>query len=271
MRGYLRLRCFLPGFPISVQAFLVQDEVHRDRLLELGIRGERIRVAGNLKFDNVSALAQRQERPQIRESERISEAALLLVAGSTHRGEEALLLEAYSDLRKRFPGLRLWLAPRHPERKQEVSDLLEKSGFSWELRSSPRREGGVEVLLIDTMGELQRIYAAADIAMVGGTLVPVGGHNLLEPVAHAVPLVVGPHLDTVRAVGSELMRAGALRVVSNVPELVSAFEYWLKDDATRRSDGLAGRALLARHRGATETTMETLLGLLAERGQQQES
>lgn len=264
-RGYRRLQRVLPGFLDGVARFLVQEDRHRDRLLGLGVAAGRVAVGGSLKFDNVPAGPARGERGAVRGEEFVPEGDLLILAGSTHEGEEATVLAAYGALLARFPGLRLWLAPRHPERLPAVADLLARGGYSFGRRSDRSRTDAAPVLLIDTMGELSRLFAACDVAILGGSFVPVGGHNLLEPIAHGVPLAAGPHLDTVRAVASELEQQGALRIAKDARELVPALESWLSDGAARRKAGEAGRSLLDRHRGATRKIYDVSRELLAGR------
>lgn len=206
-RSFRRYRLLAPGFG-RVGLWLAQGEEHAARLSALGIPAERVRVIPTLKA---------VQAPPPRPDWIPAGGGPLLVAGSTHPGEEGILLEAWALL----PGWRLLLAPRHPERFDAVAGLLEARGIPFARRSRGPGEAW-SVCLLDTIGELRAAYAAADAAFVGGSLVPVGGHNVLEPAACGVGVIVGPHTLHVEADARKLETLGGLVRVTDARALAEA-------------------------------------------------
>lgn len=188
-----------------VSAFGMQDDENAARLLDLGVDPARVTITGSLKYAATAGAA-----PDPPPDLSGFGAGPVVVAGSTHRGEEELLLDVLPELRRRFPGLLMILAPRHPERFAEVERLLRQREMSYRRRSKPEGvlSGEVAVLLWDTLGELPRVYGCADVAFVGGTLVPAGGHNLLEPARWAKPVLFGPHHANVAGIARALLERG---------------------------------------------------------------
>jgi 3-deoxy-D-manno-octulosonic-acid transferase len=187
------------------------------------------------------------------------------IAASTRDGEEPLVLDAYGRLRQRFPDLLLVLVPRHPERFDAVAKLCVQQGFGIERRS--RRIDGAatdtDILLGDTMGELLLLHAAADVAYIGGSLVPLGGQNLLEACAVGTPVVFGPHMFNFREISRLALERGAARQVADSAGLADAVAAWLSDPEARRHAGEAGRQLVADNRGALDRTLALLPPALA--------
>jgi 3-deoxy-D-manno-octulosonic-acid transferase len=163
----------------------------------------------------------------------------LLVAGSTHHGEEVILLEVFSALKKRLPGLQLALAPRHPERFSDVEKLLQQLPVSFAKKSRMDNEMvfDADVLLVDTLGDLAKLYALADVAFVGGSLVDVGGHNLLEPARLKKPLVFGPFMENFRTLADAMITSGGAIEARGAGDLLAAIELLLNDPVKRRSAG----------------------------------
>src|SRR5262249_28073723 len=165
----------------------------------------------------------------------------VVVAGSTHRGEEAIVLDAFQAVRPAADGLRLVLAPRHPERLDEVEGLARSRGLAVG-RPGPLSSGdGALVVLLDTMGELASLYAVADVIFVGGSLVPVGGHNVVEPALHAKAVVFGPHMTNFRDAAALLLRADAAIQVGDSTALATTLERLLADAPARQALGPAPR------------------------------
>ena len=262
-RGYRWLVRVMPRFLAGIRAFLVQETHHAERLRSLGIPEERIQVAGNLKADNLDQAEIREVRRRLRREHGFAEGVPVLVAGSTHPGEEESLLDALERVRKQVPDLRLVLVPRHPERTADVLDTVRSRGLRVDLRSR-RNPSDPEVLLVDTLGELSTLYGLADITFVGGTLVPVGGHNLLEPAAHGLPVLTGPHLEAVRGLADELEAAGVLTQVTDAAALARETVRILEDPTRRVRAAEGARMVLQTGRGATERTLGVLLDLLDE-------
>ena len=184
------------------------------------------------------------------------------IGASTHAGEDELLLDAHARLRERWPELLLLLVPRHPERFDAVAALVQARGFALARRSHGETGQAAAVYLGDTMGELLLLAAASDAAFVGGSLVPTGGHNVLEPAALGVPVAWGPHMFNFAAAEQLLAGAGAGRQVSDAGALVQTLADWLADPALRARCGAAGAAVVAANRGALARLLERLDALL---------
>lgn len=237
---------------VSVAA---QTEADAARFVAIGAEARRVVVTGNLKFDFAP--------PADLESRARAWRAVLgadrpvWVAGSTHAGEETVLLEAHGQVCARRPGAFLILAPRHPPRFAEVESLLIQAGVRHAVRRGPGAlpdTTGCAVLLLATLGELTCAYAAGDVAYVGGTLVPIGGHNLLEPAALGRPVLFGPAYTSARAMAELLIEAGAGTVVRDAPGTAAALDAYFASRAARDAAGEAGRRAVERNRGAAERT-----------------
>lgn len=258
--GYRRLRPLMRETLGCVDWLAAKSSADAERFQALGMAAERSTVVGSLKFDIAIDGAAREvsERLRIRLGERP-----VWVAGSTHEGEEAALLVAHARLRETHGNALLVLVPRHPQRFDEVARLCERAGMPAARRSRGEwPEADTAVYLADTMGELLACYGAADLAFVGGSLVPVGGHNLLEPAALGVPVLTGPELANFAEVAEVLREADALVEVADAEALAAALAGLLADPAERRRLGEAGRAVVAANRGALERTLEGLARLL---------
>jgi 3-deoxy-D-manno-octulosonic-acid transferase len=246
-------------------AALAQSPVDAQRLTAIGCAPERVRVAGNLKFD-VRAAAEAEATRQLKA--RLA-GLRLVVAGSTLEGEEAALLDAWPQLLAGDPRLAMVLAPRHPERFATVAALLEKSGHRWTRRSqwngapAESLKPG-EIALLDTIGELASVYSLASVAFVGGSVVPAGGHNPLEPAQFGLPIVMGPHTANFRAIVDDLRAHSALRSAAK-EELAAALVDLLRDRTSAEAMGARAREVFERQAGATERCVAALKALLAER------
>jgi 3-deoxy-D-manno-octulosonic-acid transferase len=262
-RGYRRLRRLWRTPFDALTRLALQTEVARERWEEVGVDPARLRVIGNTKVDNLPTPPDAAEcRARRRELGWGDEPNW--IAGSTHEGEEAQVLTAHRVLRERFPGLRLLLAPRHLERLERVEKMVAAEG--WSCRRKSRGAGPEEVLLLDTMGELGRLYAAGDLVFLGGSLVPVGGHNVAEPAAMGRAQIVGPHVDTVAAEVATLEERGALRRVQDANSLAAVAADWLDDESARRRAQEAAHQRIAEIRGATAKTIEILAEMVEDRG-----
>jgi len=266
--GYKRFRFWLPRLLertlANVDLFLAQTDEDRRRLIEIGASDAKIAVAGNLKFD-VAPPPSPRIVASLRESIESSGAGPVLVCGSTLDDEEGLLLSAFRNILLNHPTAVLILAPRHPERFAEVADLVEQLGFRMWRRSlwSERRNGEAlagGVFLVDTIGELAAIYSLATIAFVGGSLVPRGGHNILEPALYGVPIVTGNYYENFRDVVNFFAGRNAVRIVG-VAELPLVFVELIENEEERKTLGRNALAALESQRGATEKTVLALLQL----------
>jgi 3-deoxy-D-manno-octulosonic-acid transferase len=255
LQRYRRFATFFRAVLRSFAAMGVQSPADAERLTALGADPARVKVTGNLK--------QRIPDVLIQLSPGSGDGAAgqhpLLVAGSTHRGEEALTLEAFAALRKHHPDLRLALAPRHPERFAEVADLVRQAGLTLAKKSQlPDLAFGADVLLLDTLGDLCRLYARADVAFVGGSLVKVGGHNLLEPALLKKPVLFGPHTENVKGLAAALRESGGGIEVRDAPAMARAVHELLGDPACRRRAGEEAYAVATRDSATAERSLELL-------------
>lgn len=258
---YRRVRRWLARVLAEVDLFLMQGESHAARLKELGAPADRVRILGNLKFDAPPAPALPEALARML-APRAGRA--LWVAGSTVAGEETSVLRAFHDARQQVPELALLLAPRHPERFEEVAALVEAAGYACRKRSALEGNlGDGEVLLLDTLGELAQVYPMASLVFVGGSLVPAGGHNILEAAVAGRAVIVGPHLENFREIADQFRAEGALVEVTTAEALGRAVAELLADDARRRELGERARALVERNRGALQRTVDALSGLVA--------
>jgi 3-deoxy-D-manno-octulosonic-acid transferase len=238
-----------------------QSEVDAARFIALGAPADRVRATGNVKFDleiPESVIAAGHEL-----RDRCAAERPVWIAGSTHEGEEAAALAAHAVVRTRYPSALLLLVPRHPQRFDAVRALLATAGHPRAERSAGALPaGGDAVFLVDTIGELQMFYAAADAAFVGGSLVPVGGHSLLEPALLGLPVISGPWTQNAADVAQLLAQAGALATVRDPDALARRVIECFDDPARARADGAKGRASVAANRGAVLRVVEMVLPML---------
>jgi len=259
--GYKRFRGIMIRILQDVDLFLAQTDEDARRLQALGAPRDRVEVSGNLKFD-----APIPAPPPIVDNLRLAfegaNADPILVCGSTMDGEEWLLLQAFENILVSHPRAVMILAPRHPERFIQVAELLRKLNVRFWRRSDWKGEpisGGV--LLLDSIGELAALYSLADVAFVGGSLVPKGGHNIIEPAQYGVPIVVGNHTENFRDIVSLFQSRNAVRIVGPA-ELPLVFMELLSNDAERVALGRHAAETLRSQMGATERTIEALQRLL---------
>ncbi|MBI4536872.1 MAG: 3-deoxy-D-manno-octulosonic acid transferase [candidate division NC10 bacterium] len=260
---YLRVRPWFRQVLRDVTLFCMQSQVDAERILTLGAPPERVRIVGNLKYD-LADLGEGGETAPIRRGLGLTADVPLLVGGSTHRGEEEAVLAAFGRAREAIPSVCLLLAPRHPERLDEVERLVRQAGHRCLRRSrlpaEPLPPGGV--ILLDTMGELARLYAAASVVFIGGSLIPHGGQNLLEPAAHARPVIHGPHMGNFAEMRKQFLEAGAAVEIPDGTALPAEVLRLLCAPALADRMGKAGRRIVESHRGATRRTADLVERLL---------
>ncbi len=256
-RRYRWVRWALSTSLEKIDLFCMQYPEDGDRIRQLGAPPEKIHVVGNMKFDLTLA---KEEVPleALREKLGLLQEEKLWVAGSTHPGEEKALLEVYTILSRDHPTLRMLIAPRHPERTKEVVKLIatfhrEASLFSE--NGKPRREPS-SIFVLDTVGQLKSLYQAADFVFIGGSLVPKGGQNLLEPAFYGKPVLFGPYMDNFRDIVSLFLKKEAAIQVENQEELAHATRLLLEDEALRRSLGEKARELILENQGVVRRHLE---------------
>ncbi|MEE8580863.1 MAG: glycosyltransferase N-terminal domain-containing protein [Myxococcota bacterium] len=247
---YLRLRRLFRGLARQIAAVGARSGTDAERFAALGIPAQRIRVTGDLKLDSKHVTP-----PIAADLARILDGAPpLFVAGSTHPGEEEALRATLMSCRSSGLAVAFVLAPRAPSRARVLERGLRKAGLLVRRRSDPvngpLRTG--EVLLLDTLGELAAVYSRAVISFVGGSLAPIGGHNLLEPIAVGSPVIFGPHLANVRELAEVALQSGSGEVVNDAGELSAAVLRGLRDPAAARARAASGRELLSSHRGSAQ-------------------
>ena len=256
-RGYLRVRRWLTEVLANIDLLLTQTEEDRRRLGEIGIPANHIQVTGNLKFD-VSPPTPPAIVGSLQSSFAQANAGPILVCGSTVEDEEPLLVRAFENVLASHPRAVMILAPRHPERFAGVVAYMEKLGTHFWRRSLWGGEpiaGGV--FLVDSIGELAALYSLGSLAFVGGSLVPHGGHNIIEPAQYGVPIVVGTHTENFREIVNLFQSRNAVRVVGPA-ELPLAFMELLSNDAERVALGRRGAEALRAQTGATQRTISAL-------------
>jgi 3-deoxy-D-manno-octulosonic-acid transferase len=276
-RGFLRalsysggmLRGFLKRVLNDASLFLMQSEQDATRLLALGAPAERVLVAGNLKYD----LAQPPENPLsvwLAEELARNHRSPVILAGSVMANEEDAVLRAFSDVERDFPNALLILAPRKPEQFDNAAEIVAQSGRKLVRRreitlngvGSKAMAGPGNVFLLDSLGELAGLYRLADAVFVGGSLVPNGGHNILEPAAFSKVPVYGPSMENFREMAANFLQAGAGIQVSNAEDLGSAWRGLLSDRERAARMGACAKELVERNRGATQRILEQIAPLL---------
>ncbi len=238
-----------------------QSQADADRFMELGANAQRTMVTGNIKFDVKTDPAIGTEGRLLRK--KLFGDRRVWIAASTHDREEQQVLDAHRQLLTKHPDLLLLLVPRHPERFAGVRELIGKHAFTVVSRTQKSRcDSSTEVFLVDTMGEVPLFYASSDIAFVGGSLVAVGGHNLLEPAAQGLPIVTGPHLFNAQDIADQFIRLGACRIVSDSDGLANVIAELIENPEEAARIGKAGLKILEQNRGSLQRLLVLLEPLL---------
>jgi len=287
-RGYLFLKSLFKGCLKSLSAFLMQTEEDRARIVEIGASTEKTKVVGNLKFDQPFGTVTQEGMAQTAKSFGFQGNEKIFIAGSTHDNEEEILISLFKDLRKIDPHLILILAPRHLDRLGEVERILKRESIPWKKRTgftpleSPTIHGGAKapsllpgftmdqdrsdqgknelpwVILLDTMGELMSLYSLGTLVFIGGSLVPVGGHNPLEPLFFKKSVLFGPYMFHFSEVSRGLIEAGGAIQVTGKEDLLLHLKHLLSDERARNEMGEKGFKFLLKHQGATERVLEEI-------------
>jgi 3-deoxy-D-manno-octulosonic-acid transferase len=262
-RGYRRLRGPLGPTLRRLDAVAVQSEEYARRFVDLGIPRPKVRVTGSVKYDGLEADRGNSRTVGLRRELGLSGADLVFVAGSTMEGEEAAALRAYRAARKNHPRLRLILVPRHAERFERVAAWLRQEGVPVLRRSSPEadrpRSGEPPVILIDSLGELSAVWGLADVAFVGGSLLPGrGGQNMMEPAAFGAAVMFGPHTENFRETVEQLLSRHGARRVADAEELTAALIDDLNDPEAAAARGAAARGYVLAQNGAADRTLSEL-------------
>ncbi len=258
-KGYSRARFFFKKVLALVSGYNMQTHADAERIRSLGAPPDRVRVAGNVKFDQACvSLKEGQITTKARLG--IPESASVFVAGSTHEGEDAEILKAYRRVLESIPETVLVLAPRHPERLSNVASLIAREGFKHRLRSveTSERLPVPGILLVDTMGELAGMYRVGDINFVGGSMMPVGGHNVLEPVAFGKPVFFGPHMQNFAEISAILKDCGVGIEVKDGTQLAREAVRLIQEPERVEKLGKVAKDTLVKNRGALERNIELI-------------
>ncbi len=268
-RGYRRIRPFMRKVLSHVDYFYMQDKGDAERIILLGAEPERVGLMGNFKFD--------VDFPKSYDSavwiNRLD--GKVLVAGSTHKGEEEIILNAYEIIKKSISDLKLIIAPRHPERFIEVEERLKKSKFNFIRRSEINQESGVssqwsavtdngqqpDIILLDTIGELSQVFSKATVAFIGGSLLPFGGHNILEPAYWGKPIVFGPYMDNF-PVASEFLREDAAIMVKDSKDMATTVKNLLEHAEKAKQMGQKAKTIIDSNTGAVEKALNLVRSFL---------
>ncbi len=258
---YMLARPFLLKTLGRIRLFCMQSKEDAGRITEMGAPADRVRVTGTMKFD-FDAAADDGAARRMRESLGLTEGAELFVAGSTHPGEEEVIVSAYSQLLKEFPKLTLLIAPRHVERAQEVGNTVRRFGFMparlSSLNHGPWTMDHGPIYILDTIGHLNDAYAIATLVFIGGSLVPHGGQNPIEPASFEKPVIFGPHMSNFRAIAAALLKNGGAVQVKDARELLDKARALLKDRQAGLALGRNARKAIIENRGATGRNLRAL-------------
>ncbi len=258
LKRFLMVQNFSKRLFQSFEMCMVQSSNDAGKLVKLGLDAGKVRNTGNLKFDMLPSVSAEEKESLARELG-LKRDDKVWVAGSTHGGEEEIIIDVFRFMETRIPGLKLVLVPRHPDRAARVKDMVVKKGLNCSLRSTNKGFGTTaKVLVVDTLGELARLYSLAIVAFIGGSLVPVGGHNPLEALAFGVPVVFGKYMFNFKEIEELLLDANcALKVTDKKNMAAAMIDLFEEPDRLKQMGSNAQRVIL-QNRGATKRVIETI-------------
>ena len=257
-RGYQRISPIVAPMLNNLNTVAAQHTDDAQRFQSLGLPQSGSVVTGNIKFDLHLDQDLRAKASQLLDDWRGPDNRPILLAASTHKGEDELILAAFTKIKMELDSLLLVLVPRHPERFNQVAELCQKTGFTTVRRSHNVSTAGADILLGDSMGELMTFFGACDLAFVGGSLVPTGGHNVIEPAAWGVPVLTGPHLFNFSEASELLMGGGGMLICQDSNELASHCTRLLQDDIIRQKMSVAARQVTEANRGALDRLLRVI-------------
>ena len=263
-KRYMRIQSFVKGMLGSIDRFCMQSNIAAEYITDLGAHPSQVTVTGNTKYDQTYATVTEAEKEELLSQFCFSGHFPIIVVGSTHKGEEEIILQAFTGLLQQYPKARLLLAPRQIVRAEEIVTMCESYGLQAVRRSTMGRptDEATPVVILDTIGELGRLYALGDIIFVGGSFVPVGGHNILEPAAHGKPIVVGPHMFNFTEIYQLLSDRGACRMVHSAEELQAEWTLLSEQEEVRTERGAHCLEVVVENQGATRRNVQELRQLL---------
>jgi len=262
---YRVVKAYLKNVLCKISAFCMQDIIDETRIIELGAPSDRVKVTGNMKFD-VEAPANIPTPDVIRRSFDLKEGDELFVAGSTHNGEEEMIVETFKELGLEFPQLKLLIAPRHIERVEEVESVVRKSGLQSarisRLNESRTTNDERRVVILDTIGHLNDAYSVATLVFIGGSLIKHGGQNPIEPAVLGRAILFGPHMFNFKYIANTLLKAGAAMQAAGKEELIKFSRMLLKDIPKRSKLGENAKKVVVDNRGATKRNLRQISEIL---------
>ena len=258
-KGYRRIKYLMADMLSSVDFFYMQDKGDAERIIALGADTHKVGIMGNFKFD----IDLHEDLPLNWLS---GVSGKILLAASTHEGEEEIILEAFTIIKKELQGIKLILAPRHPERFNETADLIEKRGLSYIRRSSLNGKeitgrSDADIILLDTIGELSRVFSRASVAFIGGSLISRGGHNVMEPAYWSKPIIFGPHMNNFPIAGEFLKRSAAVEVRDS-KDIAETVLTLLRDNKKAAELGRNARSIVDKNTGAVKKAIELIRGYI---------
>ncbi len=252
--SYTRFAFFFRPLFQSFAHLCMQTDKDRRNMAHFGVKADSLHCPGNLKYDSFSHISQ----PNLQGlSQYIPRSSRVILAGSTHKGEEDIILAVYREMKKMHTDLFLIIAPRDPQRRAEIGQLASAHGLSWNYRSE-QQAGHTDILILDTMGELPGLYTLAHVAFVGGSLVRQGGHNPIEPASAGVPVLFGRHMEDFAEVSRDLLQAGGAIEVSDRPSLQQALTGLLASEEQRNKIGDQARAYISNQSGVVNRHLEII-------------
>lgn len=261
-KRFKRFKFLMKKVLSNIDFFLVQTEREKEGLEKIGISPEDIEVSGNLKSEISLPVLDEKSIRKLKKDLSIPETKKVILAGSTRKGEEEKLLEAYAKAKEIRKDILLILAPRHLERACEIERICKKFSFNVMKRTSVSRGLQWDILILDSLGELAQFYALSDVSFIGGSLVPWGGQNLLEPAFYSKPIFFGPHMDNFAYLAEKFVNSGAAQIIYKDEELVELFLF--KDENWLREMGNKAKKILNSLQGATKRTLEVIEDWMAD-------
>lgn len=263
-KSYRRFRFLWAGILNDIDLYLMQSGLDSRRLLAAGVSPEKVHTVGNIKFDREWPPIHSDEKESWLKKLNLPSDSRNIIAGSTHEGEEEVILDVFVRLRSLFPDVRLIIAPRKPERAQDILKLIPETKFNTALRNDPdlKAKPSSDIIVIDSLGELGRLYSIAHISFVGGSLVPVGGHNLLEPAVFGRPVLFGKHTHNFVLMSRLLAQAGGGLIVENGEDLFITIKELLSDSHRAEETGKRARQFVMENSGALARVMNYLGGYI---------
>ncbi len=255
-KGYRKARLFFKNVLKKFSLILMQTETDRERIIKIGAPSEITEIMGNLKFDITRKLNENEVK-ELKESLKLHNSRIL-IAGSTHHAEDEVILSIYSKLKNEFPDLKLLLAPRHPERNENVLGLIKSSGYKYGLRSLQQGFDEAEIILLDVMGELGQMYSVSYLSFIGGSFSGTGGHNPLEAAIYGIPVVSGPTVFNFKDIYKFMTDAGAAKIVDNEETLYLQLKNYLADHDNYNKAACACTEIFRKNRGALDFAIQKI-------------